>query len=195
VHVTIESNDIDYNQERRIGLALPIGGGFGWGSVGLQFAKFLVNQGMEPVLLMDMYGGTISGEDRALLEASLVNSARLATIEVNANGDVAGNNRVLVPHPVIHAVGMFNLDEQTGIKSLDSMGKLFSASSEGVFVGEKVNIGVIFTETTKWSLQDIINLSFFNTVYAGSNWGKESILKAELEVISGRYIAHRSANQ
>ena len=169
----------------KVGLSFPIGGGFGWGTIGLQFALFLEQSfDYEAVFLSECYGGMLSSTERNLLDDAVRRSANILSESVgkaviNVDGSVmAQTGEGILPDRVIHALGMFS--ESNGIRTIDTMDRMFSG--EPAFIGNLENIGIIFSETSAWTARDIKRLQYFSVVYAGSSWGRENILKAEREI-------------
>ena len=177
VYLSGEGDELEESAvcEDSIGLVLPVGGGFGWGTVGLHFATSIVRSSRKVIYFERVHGGTMARKDREELRDSLDASARyLRKAGSSDGGGGGGGNPSYYPFLVIHALGKFGGE-------LDTVGKLFSSSdSDSKSPVGSTNVGIIFSEVTSWTEEDIERLKFFDRLYAGSEWNAEVLRNASV---------------
>ena len=81
VHISVDNyiDDDLIDNNARIGLALPIGGGFGWGTIGYQLAQVLtLDSENDVVFLREVHGGTMTERERKMVESGIANSIGVA---------------------------------------------------------------------------------------------------------------------
>ena len=60
-------SDTSSNSPPFIGISFPVGGGFGWGTVGLEMMRWMIAGGdgfEKPLFLEEVHGGIMSSEER-----------------------------------------------------------------------------------------------------------------------------------
>ncbi|CAN0032393.1 unnamed protein product, partial [Phaeothamnion confervicola] len=149
-----------------LGIAWKIGGGYGWGTAGLNVALASPH-----VLAVPLYSAVPDGLSpaQAVAAEATVGAPIAAAAEV-LEEDIG--TVVQLPFPVVHCLGTFGTDY--GVDTI------LGAFSGGLSYWGTVNIGVIFAEAVAFTARDVALLRRFDAVLAGSRWNRGLLVAAGL---------------
>ncbi|GMH57347.1 hypothetical protein TL16_g02352 [Triparma laevis f. inornata] len=191
-------SDTSMNSPPFVGIEFPVGGGFGWGTVGQELARWMIGNGdgMEkPLFFEEVHGGTLEVELRNSLQDWAVWSSEMKATHIPnqrnrtqwlvkpTNPENATDGRKaeckVVDFPVFHALGKFGDDD-----FVDSYNFLFdeATTNSSVPTVSRNNIGIIFSESVVWAKEDIQRLRYYQTLLAGSTWNAKVIREASKQL-------------
>uniref|UniRef100_A0A7S3JSR9 Glycosyl transferase family 1 domain-containing protein n=1 Tax=Aureoumbra lagunensis TaxID=44058 RepID=A0A7S3JSR9_9STRA len=149
VYAPISMNESLKISQQKLGIAWDLGGGIGWGVLGLHASLALVQYGILPVPLRKVHGYDMSQIQRSALGPSLLFAAL--------------HERKETPDfPVVHALGRWGKDGALG----SMRNELWSRNR---------NLGILFAETRTWSESDLKVLAKFNGLLLGSSWCAQAL--------------------
>ena len=151
IEVYVSKKKEELEERRRVGLAWDLGGGIGWGVLGLSAALALLERDVLAVPLKRVHSFDMTQAQRDKLEPCLREGAKPKILD----------------YPVVHSLGRWGLDG-----SLGTMDKEIWS--------EKRNIALLFAENKTWTTKDLDVLDTFDSILVGSTWCATTLRHAAL---------------